>query len=221
MSMRTVLCFCVMLATCLAGDKKPTITNQAGNERVDIFATPLLDEKDIREALGTDLPKGVVAVQMKVAPRGEKPLSISRDDFTLLSHKDGQRSGAFEPSQIAGSATLVVSTTSEGGAVASQPMGPVWGGIPGTGGRPTMAGPSDGMNAGTAGGTESAHATVQQGDKKENPLMKALAAKMLPDKESLEPVSGLLYFPLDGKVKIKDLELIYKGPAGRLTIEFR
>ena len=44
---------------------------------------------------------------------------------------------------------------------------------------------------------------------------------MLPDKESLQPVSGLLYFPLDGKVKIKDLEMFYKGPAGKLSIEFR
>jgi hypothetical protein len=210
----------VILATAFAGDKKPTITNQAGNERVDIFATPLLDPNDIRAALGMELPKGIIAVQVKVVPRGEKALSISRDDFTLISHKDGQRSGPFGPNQIAGSSTLVVSTTSDGG-VALQPTGPVWGGGPETGRGPVMLGQPGGLAAGGAGGEERAQATLKRGKDSESPLLKALAEKMLPDTESLQPVTGLLYFPLEGKVKIKDLAMIYKGPAGRLSIEFR
>jgi hypothetical protein len=56
---------------------------------------------------------------------------------------------------------------------------------------------------------------------KENPLMKFLKEKILPDKDSLQPVEGLLYFPLEAKkVKEKDLAIIYKGPAGRLEMEF-
>ena len=42
----------------------------------------------------------------------------------------------------------------------------------------------------------------------------------LPDKETKEPVEGLLYFPIDGKIKPKDLAVIYKGPAGKLVMEF-
>jgi hypothetical protein len=43
---------------------------------------------------------------------------------------------------------------------------------------------------------------------------------MLQEKEISESVTGLLYFPLEGKVKPKDLELIYKGPAGKLLVNF-
>lgn len=31
----------------------------------------------------------------------------------------------------------------------------------------------------------------------------------------------MLYFPIDGKVKEKDLEFYYKGPAGRLSMIFK
>ena len=44
---------------------------------------------------------------------------------------------------------------------------------------------------------------------------------MLHDVETKEPVEGLLYFLLDGKNKVKDLGLIYKGPAGRLAMDFK
>lgn len=222
----SVLMVAALLATSFAGskksDQKPTITNQAGNEKVDIFATPLLDPAEIRQALGADLPPGVIAVQVKVVPKGEEPLSVSHDDFTLLSHKDGQRSGAFEPSQIAGSATMVVRQTIEGGGYGTQTQRPIWGGIPGAGGRPTMAGPPSGVASGSTQGQEKAEASVHTGDQKDaNPLLKLLTEKMLPDKESIQPLTGLLYFPIEGKQKIKDLELIYKGPAGKLFIEFR
>ena len=40
-------------------------------------------------------------------------------------------------------------------------------------------------------------------------------------KEITEPVSGLLYFQLEGKVKPKDLELYFKTSAGRLGLRFR
>ena len=42
--------------------------------------------------------------------------------------------------------------------------------------------------------------------------MDALKAKELPEKESTEPLEGLLYFTIDGKLKPKDVTLIYKAP---------
>jgi len=40
-------------------------------------------------------------------------------------------------------------------------------------------------------------------------------------KEIDQPVSGLLYFPIEPKQKIKDLELIYSGPGSKLSLRFR
>jgi hypothetical protein len=205
--------------TCTAREKK-TIPNEAGNDSLDISADALLDKDQIKTALGAELPAGIIAVEVKIMPKGEAPISISRDDFVLLSHKDGQRSGPYSPSQIAGSATMVVRTQTTGGGVGGQNGGPTWGGIPGTMGRPRrMDGPGGG--AGNTAGEESATASIEHDkDKKDNPLLKTLDAHMLQDKEISEPVTGLLYFPLEGKVKPKDLELIYKGPAGKLLVNF-
>ncbi len=50
-----------------------------------------------------------------------------------------------------------------------------------------------------------------------NPLLAVLTAKILPEKEITDTISGLLYFQIVGKVKPKDLELRYKGPAGALA----
>jgi hypothetical protein len=47
-----------------------------------------------------------------------------------------------------------------------------------------------------------------------------LKEKILPEKETDAPVSGLLYFPME-KQKLKDLELIYKTPEGKLTLRFK
>jgi hypothetical protein len=52
-------------------------------------------------------------------------------------------------------------------------------------------------------------------------LLQALKAKQLPTKESVDPVEGFLYFPLDGKHKLKNLAVLYRGPAGRLDLEFQ
>jgi hypothetical protein len=51
-------------------------------------------------------------------------------------------------------------------------------------------------------------------------LLNALKAKQFPEKESIEPVEGYLYFPLDGKHKLKNLIVLYRGSAGKLNLEF-
>jgi hypothetical protein len=55
----------------------------------------------------------------------------------------------------------------------------------------------------------------------QDPLLTALKAKVLPEKETTEPLSGLLYFYLEGKQKPKDLELRYQGSAGKLALRFK
>lgn len=58
-------------------------------------------------------------------------------------------------------------------------------------------------------------------DDKVDPLLAVLKAKILPEKRTTEPASGLLYFSLEGKYKPKDLVLQYKSPAGALSLAFR
>ena len=57
-------------------------------------------------------------------------------------------------------------------------------------------------------------------DEKDNPLEKSLDQKMLPRKKTEQPVSGLLYFPME-KQKMKDLELRYGGTENRITLRFK
>ena len=53
-----------------------------------------------------------------------------------------------------------------------------------------------------------------------NSLLQVLKAKQFPQKESTDPVEGFLYFPLNGKHKLKNLAILYRGPAGKLDLEF-
>ena len=51
-------------------------------------------------------------------------------------------------------------------------------------------------------------------------MLIALKEKQLKGSEIRDWESGLLYFPLEGKQKLKDMVLIYKSPAGRLVLAF-
>lgn len=204
MTLRLCAGLFVLLAAGYAGEKKPPV-GAAGNDNVEISAKPILDHEEIQKLLGSDLGGSIILVEVTVKPKTDKPLAVSLDDFTLISHKDGQKSQPFEPSQIAGNTAMVVKTTGD------RSRGPSWG----IGG------------FGIGGGTGSVHpttttATMTTDDKKkDDPLLATLAAKILPEKQTTEPVSGLLYFPIDGKQKPKDLELYYKGPGGRFSMIFK
>jgi hypothetical protein len=182
-----------------------SLPNQAGNGNIDLSGTAFVDAKEIQQVLGAPMEAGFVVVRIKVSPRTAEAIRISSDDFTLVSRKDGERSPALVPSQIAGPADLVLK---QGKASAS-------------GGR--MHGISIG-GFGGGPGVDNGTADVTAGDTKtapDDPLLKILDSKMLPDRETKEPVEGLLYFLIEGKNKPKDLGLLYKGPAGRLAMDFK
>jgi uncharacterized protein (DUF1684 family) len=198
----------------LAGDPKPLV-NQAGNGFLDLSGTALILRNDIQLALdGPGLPIGYMAVRVKITARQGEPLRISPDDFTLLSRKDGQRSSALTPHQIAGGGTVLVVKPA-----AEQPRGdgttvngPVWGGVSVARKRSSTTTTDD--------------ASVKTGTAEEDsPLLKVLTEKALPDKEidkdKRPTIEGLLYFAADAKLKAKDLSLIYQGAAGKLVIDFK
>jgi hypothetical protein len=209
--MRVTLILASVFTLAFAGDRKP-LPGQAGNDNIELVGSVIIDRQEIQQALGADLGAGYVVARMKVTPKTEKPLRISSDDFTMVSGKDGQRCSALDPGQIAGKGALVVkrAATQPGGA-GTRTNGPIWGGI--------------GPIQGGSGNHQAADAPVdphlESGkDQKDNPLLAVLKAKVVPDTESLEPVEGLLYFLVDGKVKPKDLRIIYQGSAGKLIMEF-
>jgi len=207
--------YCLLMLSLLAfaGDKKP-LPGQAGNDDIELVGSVIISPAEMKDALGADIGTGYVLVRMKATPKTEKPLRVSPDDFTIISRKDGQRSEALAPGQIAGRGVLVVKAApNQPGGYGTTTNGPIWGGI-GLG-RGAGAGNSAGADAGVE--AKSDNETKEKGD---NPLLAILKAKELPDKETLEPQEGLLYFPIDGKIKPKDLAVIYKGPAGKLVMEF-
>ncbi|MEJ7607746.1 MAG: hypothetical protein WKF37_16100 [Bryobacteraceae bacterium] len=192
-----------------------------GNETVDLEASALIDRAEVTAALGLDPGLDLVVINLKLSPHGEHRIKIWLDDFTLISRRDGQRSQPLAPSQIAGKGAMVVSSTGirSGGIGSANRRGPIWGGVPGVGDRPRRIG---GDEDGVSSKPNETKATIQTNDReKENPLLAVLKAKILTEVEATETVQGQLYFLLDGKHKLKDLELIYKSPVGRLILDFQ
>lgn len=206
----------------IAADKSPREA-QSGDEAVDLTGSVLAGKKAVEERLGHDPGMDLIVINVKVRPKGDNRIAVSLDDFLLISRKDGQRSQPLAPSQIAGSSALVVSSSGgnigRSSGIGNNNRGPIWGGMPGSGTRPERIGGDD-VAIGSASGGE-AKATVQKGDSaEENPLLAALKDKILPQGETGEQVSGLLYFFFEGKHKPKHLDLIYTRPNGRLILNF-
>ena len=196
----------LVICSALAAEDIKSLPNQAGNGNIDLAGTAILDPKEILQIVGVPMDPGYVLVRIKVSPRTLEAIRISPDDFTLVSRKDGERSPSLAPSQIFGSPSLVLKQGK------ARPSGG-FGGIS-----------VGGIGGGTSPGADTASVEATSGDAKkipENPTQKILESKQLPEKETKDPVEGLLYFMLEGKNKTKDLGLLYKGPAGRLAMDFK
>ena len=211
MRARAVVIGWMGVAILCAGDKKVPLRSTE-NDVLEITATALADPLAVKQALGSDLGGHYIVVDVRVAPKDGRKVTISRDDFLLRTDKDGERTTPFVPSQIAGKGALVVSTgAGSSGVMMGSPGG--WGPYGPLGGGGVMGG-------GSEAGTET-RATVKSGAKdKADPILEVLKEKILPEKETEAAVSGLLYFPME-KQKLKDLELIYKTPQGKLSLRFK
>ena len=203
----------------LAADK--SLPNQAGNSKLSLNGTAIVDRKAVTDLMGIDLGEGFIVVKIRAVPQTLQALRVSMDDFTLVSRKNGEKSGAMSPHAIAGTGSMVIgdvrSQSGQGIGTRNNPttMPPPVMGAP-------VGMPTNGSGIGNTG-------TIQEGTvdarmerrTKEDPRLTFLEAKTFQDVETKEPVEGLLYFNLTGKLKPKDLGLIYAGPAGRLVIDFQ
>lgn len=210
--------FLLALLVCgaLGAAEKTPPAGEAANEKIRIRAVLLSDAATLRRELGSDLGGYYTVVRVEVVPKIGDQLAVQADHFLLRSDKDGQRSGPLAASQVAGRGVLVVSTKGGGGMMAENP-GPVWGGWPGP---PRRLG-GEAAVIGNASESTAQAATREDSKSPGNPLLETLKAKALPEGETSGPVSGLLYFLLEGKHKPKNLELVYHGPAGKLSLRFR
>jgi hypothetical protein len=195
--------FLLLPALLLSAASKTIATAHGENEDVGLEATLYIDGEAVKGVIGNDLGGHYIVAEIKVTPKYGKEVSIERDDFVLRTDKDGEKSQPFVGNQIAGQTALIVSGDDEPKKKSGWNIGgPVMMGSPGM---PADKGPTK--------------STVKN-DAQENPLKKVLDDKILPEKKTDQPVSGLLYFPME-KQKMKDLAILYGGKENRITLRFK
>jgi hypothetical protein len=220
MGVRIAALAMVLACTVAAGKNRQPAEARGENESVVINAKLYSTPEAVKELLGNDLGGHYIVVALEVTPRFGKEVTVSHDDFTMKTDKDGEKTGPFEPGEIAGRGGLVISQAGSGPQypVPGSNNGPIWGGpVPG-GVPPRLGGP--GVAAG-ASSSDGASAKTHSGlGQKPDPLEKVLKDKELPETKTDQPISGLLYFPLE-KQKIKDLELRYTPSDDKIVMRFR
>ena len=207
------------LLAAMAGPKKTVETATGENDDLILTVTLHIDADSIKELVGSDLGGHYYVAEVKVQPKYGKTVTVDRDDFLLRSNKDNDNGRPFAPSQVAGSGAIVVGKTRT--EVTANPDPNYGGGPPvyGPMGYP-MGYPGAGISVGGGGADVDVNkATVKEGNGKETPLEKTLGEKILPEKKTDQPVSGLLYFAME-KQKMKDLELEYGNKENRITLRF-
>src|ERR1700693_2021759 len=116
--------------TAMAADKK-AFPGQAGNDNIELTGTLLIDPAEIRQAVGSDLGPGIVVARVKASNKTGEAMRIGPDDFTLVSRKDGDRSDALAPGQLAGGSALIVKRDHAGRDWAQQSNQPGFTGVAG------------------------------------------------------------------------------------------
>lgn len=221
MKLATVLVTGALMAAgpATAADAEPLVVSAKTGD-VEISARLIADKEAQLKAVGSELNRQYVIVDLTVKPRGGYPVSFSREDFLLRSARDNERATADSPERIAGAAVLVLGSTGGGRSVYSQSGDPVYvGGLPGaTSGPPRRVGAVDDT---FGSGADSAQTTVSASTTKVTPLLSTLREKELPLGETRKPVSGYLYFPVDPKQKSKNFYLHFKGPGGACELRFK
>ena len=202
--------FCVLSpgtfshSTAQAKEKKLP-SGEAANELVNVSAT-VMDSDQLKEIFGSDFDKAYTVLEVTLTPKGGKPLDVKIDDFLLRSEQTGDHTGPLLAAQIGGEGSLVVkrgdppkSKTGFGGGFGGIMMGGGAMGAPDT--------------------TDRSKVEMKESTEKD-PLLSALKRKILVEKTISEPVTGLLFFPLD-KEKPKHLVLVYTTPSGKLRMQFK
>jgi hypothetical protein len=194
----------VLCAPGYAKDKRLP-SGEMSNDGVHIAAT-VLDSDQLKEIFGSDFGSLYSVIEVTITPRNGKPVEVHLDDFLLRSEQTGDHTGPLAAAQIGGQGALVVKRgdppRSKGG------FGGGFGGIMMGGGG---MGPPD--------TTDRSKVEMKENAEKD-PLLANLKRKILAEKTITEPVTGLLFFPIE-KEKPKHLTLICTTPAGKIRTQFK
>jgi hypothetical protein len=201
--MRRILAAAFIFAAAASARDKKLPSGDVANSLVEA-AGSVLDSEQLKETFGSDFGGMFTVIEMTLTPKSDRPVEIHLDDFLLRSDQTGDHSGPFAASQIAGQGTLVVHS-----AEAPRSKGGFSGGLGGIymGGMGSAEPPPEGK------------AEIKNSEKKD-PMLDTLKRKILAEKTITQPVTGLLFFPLE-KEKPKSLELTYTTPDGKLRMKFR
>jgi hypothetical protein len=161
-----------------------------GEDESVAISATLLSAEQVKQAVGTDFNNDFTVLDVRLTPKGGKPYPVHLEDFILRSEMTGDHSGPFVAAQIAGAGALNVART--------------------YGNKP---------NPDTERSIEGTKLEMKD-EEKPNAALDALKKKILAEKTTSEPVSGLLFFPLS-KEKAKHLILSYKTPQSRLRLSFK
>jgi hypothetical protein len=209
MCFRVAVFLSVVACFLAAADKRAAPSGRGENQDLILTATLYYDPAQIKAMLGTDLDGHYIIADVKVEPKYGKEIVVDRDDFQVRTDKDGEHTQPLAPNQVAGEGGLVLAHgKSEGAASPGMVLG----------GPLVLRGPGVGDNDNKP--AEIKEPSETEPKKNESPLKKLLTQKALPEKKTEEPVSGLLYFPME-KQKLKDLELDYGGRGNRITLRFK
>ena len=198
-----------------AGKEKNPTPGRAENAAVIINAEAYVDRDAIKGLVGSDLNGYYTILKVTVTPKAGK-LTVQHDDFLLRTDKDGERTHPMSASEVAGRTDMTL-TAVQNGTVGTQKNAPVWSGVPGMG---TSMPSNGGFGGNGAGGSTTTSKMNQAAPGKTDPMYDVLKQKILVEKETDQPVTGLLIFNLE-KQKLKDLELIYTTAEGPLKLRFR
>ncbi|HJT89617.1 MAG TPA: hypothetical protein VJ732_17230 [Bryobacteraceae bacterium] len=204
----------IAVSALLVAARKDLATARGENQDVIVTATIYIDAPAVKQVVGDELQGHYIVADVKVEPKYGKQIKIDRDDFVLRTDKDGDHCTPFAPSQIAGQGALIINQKGNQQGAASP-------GMVGIGGPIVVGGTGGVLGKGKSEKDQAPSAQApQESGKGDPPLEKLLETKILREEKTLQPVSGLLYFPME-KQKMKNLELDYGGKENRISLRFK
>jgi hypothetical protein len=218
----------LLLTLALAGlvwaQKAPAVGSD-DDEKIAISAKLYMDHDAVVKLLGSDPGPNLYVIAVIVTPKAKGPYYLDQDEFLLRADNDGEHTRPAYPAEIAGTSVMVVRSAggTQGQARSEQRRVPYGMPIPGQPGPPpTLPGTQPPVVGSSTADTSEAQASIEEkpGDAQQKTLLAVLKQKAMPVGEVNGPVSGLLYFPMEGKHKVKHMELLYRKAPPRLSIRF-
>jgi hypothetical protein len=105
--MKLVLLACLLLTAAAQAEDTPP-ANRASNNKLLLEATVVPLRANVTTLLGFDPGAGYIIVKLRATPRTLQPLVLNPEDFTLISRKDGAKSGALSALAVLGLGSVIV-----------------------------------------------------------------------------------------------------------------